>query len=50
MVVVTRPGDRAIRRGFAVWVAFCTVVALAVLVVGIWAVVELVTWLTRQSL
>lgn len=30
------------------WFGFCILVALAVLGVGIWAVVELVTWVTSR--
>jgi hypothetical protein len=35
-------------RFFAWWFVFCVLVALVLLGFGVWAVVELVTWVTAQ--
>jgi hypothetical protein len=34
--------------GFALWFAFCALLSLVLIGVGIWAVIEIVNWLTTK--
>ena len=35
-------------KAFRLWFAFCALLSLVVIGVGIWAVVEIVNWLTTK--
>jgi hypothetical protein len=44
--VVMRP--KRVGIGFGIWFAFCALLSLGTLGFGIWAVYELVTWVTSK--
>lgn len=44
--IVSNP--KRVGIGFALWFAFCVVLSLGTTAFGIWAVYELVTWVTSK--
>jgi hypothetical protein len=39
---------RGLGIGFALWFAFCAIISLGTLGIGIWAVIALVNWVTTK--